>query len=492
VKIRTQSMEDGVDFQPRTPTKLLALASLAICLCGLTGSTRGAGPYFKVDYPASTEPDQPMPEMCYLDTTAKTGEKHSYSVITVNSVWLKSEPSTTAAPPNEAALPTPAAAAISRTGAYSFDGTISREVLENYLSRAISVEGVFNGRGNLDDNIRMFKSIGVKYAGRSLCLWGAENNFLANIERARQQVPKALAADPEIILEACVFETISPRVEQIAVPDWVFADLGQPVEKRNFIYDNIIYPEGQRRPMGSAQVPDESRPETQLWFYYQAASYIDIGFEAIHFGQVEIMNANDRDNAQWDRLLTRVRAYAAKHARRHMVLCNGHTPSGGLVHDGRLLLDFHAFPLRIKENPDKPQDAILELGFSDGIYNKSKGGVTFSGWKCEHLPYLVEIDNWGVSLAPGQARAGGIWIWGYDEITWFAHQSKEYRAHWLKYAWDWVRKTDPNGYLQMPGSRTTSSPDIRWYFANNPSPAVPNGFGDEEAIGAIWAAGSRD
>ena len=159
------------------------------------------------------------------------------------------------------------------------------------------------------------------------------------------------------------------------------------------------------------------------------------------------------------RCSTLVRAYAAKHARRHMVLCDGHTPRGGLVRDGRLLLDFHSFPLRIMEVPDKPQEAILKVGFSDGIYGRSKGGTTPSGWKCDHLPYLVEIDNWGVSRTPGQAKAGGIWVWGYDEITWFAHQSKEYRSSWLQYAWDWVRKTDPNGYLQMPGSRTVRSPD---------------------------------
>jgi hypothetical protein len=87
------------------------------------------------------------------------------------------------------------------SGKYQFDGTISRQVLENFLSRSISVEGVFNGRGNLEDNIRMLKETGVKYAGRSLCLWGAERNFLADLERAKQQVPKAIAADPEIILE---------------------------------------------------------------------------------------------------------------------------------------------------------------------------------------------------------------------------------------------------------------------------------------------------
>lgn len=49
------------------------------------------------------------------------------------------------------------------------------------------------------------------------------------------------------------------------------------------------------------------------------------------------------------------------------------------------------------ELPEKPQEAILKVGFSDGIYGHSKGGVTPSGWQYEHLPYLVEIDNWGVS-----------------------------------------------------------------------------------------------
>ena len=146
-----------------------------------------------------------------------------------------------------------------------------------------------------------------------------------------------------------------------------------------------------------------------------------------------------------------------------------------------MLLDFHSFPLR-----------VLEVGFSDSIYGRSKGGVTPSGWKCDHLPYLVELDNWGVSKQPGEAKAGGIWVWGYDEITWFAHQSPQYRADWLRYAWDWVRKTDANGYLQMPGSRTMRSPrdGKRWYYANKLSRAVPDGLGDEEAIRAVWSADS--
>lgn len=243
----------------------------------------------------------------------------------------------------------------------------------------------------------------------------------------------------------------------------------------------------------NASVPDVSRPETKLWFYFLAASYIDLGFEGIHFGQVEIMNNNDKDNDNWDQLLSLIRLYATKHARRHMILCNGHVPSGGLMHDGKLLLDFHAFPLRILETPDKPNEAILKVGFSDGIYGRSKGGITNSGWRCEHLPYLVEFDNYGVSDHPGKPNVteGEFdWIWGFDEITWFSQQNKEYRRKWLHYAWNWVKQTDSNAHLEMPGGRTEtlSSENRKWYYANYPSDAVPEGLGDEETIREIWIA----
>ena len=351
------------------------------------------------------------------------------------------------------------------------------------------MEGLLNGRGNLDDNIRMLSSVGAKYIGRSLCLWGGEARLLQNFERAKKQLPQVHAADPEMILEACIFEIVTPEVEQVPVPDWAFIALGLPVEKRSFRYEAMLYPRAQRkRSWGNGGIPDVSQMETQLWFYFLAASYIDLGCEGLHFGQMEIMDLNDPDLTHYAHVFALVRAYAEKHARRSMVLCNAHVPSGGLVRNGQLLLDFHAFPLRIKEVPDRPQEAILEVGFSDGIYGRSKGGQTYSGWQCEHLPYLVELDNWGVSKQPGQARAGENWVWGYDEISWFAHQSKQYRSQWLRYAWDWVRKTDPSGYLEMPGSRTETSPldGHRWYYANAPSPQVPEGLDDEEAIRAIW------
>ena len=373
---------------------------------------------------------------------------------------------------------------------YQFRRVISREVLGHYLSRSISMEGLLNGRGDFTDNLRMLRHAGAKYIGRSICLWGGEANLLANFERAKRQRPQVHAADPDMILEACIFEIVTTQVEQVPVPAWAFTALGLPVETRNFRYDAMLYPVPQRnRSWGSnGGVPDVSQTETQLWFYFLAASYIDLGFEGIHWGQMEIMNHNDRHLDHYARLFALVRDYAGKHARRGMVLGNAHVPSGGLVRDGELLLDFHAFPLRIKEVPDRPQEGVLQVGYLDSIVLRSKGGRTYSGWACEHLPYLVELDNYGVSRHPGEAGQGGNWIWGYDEISWFANQSQPYRNDWLRYAWNWVRKTDPSGYLQMPGSRTETSPlnARRWYYANAPSPTVPDGLDDEETIRAIW------
>lgn len=390
-------------------------------------------------------------------------------------------------PANAFAPPLPA-------GDYAFDGSISRAVLDNYLAHSITVEGLLNGRGDLTDNLRMLKNIGAKFVGRSLCLWGGEDHLLDNLARAKQEMPQARAIDPDMIFEACIFEIVTDKVNQVPVPDWAFEALHLPVEKRNFRYADMLYPDGRRKDQWGpgASVPDVSQKETQLYFYFLAKSYIDLGIEAIHFGQVELMNGNDPDLTHWSEVFERTRKYARGHARRHMILLDAHTPGGGLVKDGRLLLDFHAFPLRIKEVPDTPEKAELKLGFSDGLYNRSKGGITPSGWSCDHLPYLVEFDNYGVSQHPGQpneGHGGFDWIWGYDEITWFALQPKAYRDRWLRYAYDWVRAVDTNAYLEMPGGRTMRSPldHRRWYYGNRPSSATPEGIDVEDAIKEIWA-----
>ena len=373
---------------------------------------------------------------------------------------------------------------------YQFDGRVSRGVLENFLARAVTFSEFLHGQGNVTDNIRFLTNTGAKFVGRAIYRWGGEAGLPQLLERAKPIARQAHEADSQFILQAACFEIVTTEVDQLPAPNWVFEAFGQPVETRHFRYDAMLYPDGKRKNHWApgASVPDMSQLETQLWFLYLAAAYIDLGVEAIHFGQVEIMDDRDPDHVHWLRMLKQVRAYAATHARRYLVLCDAHVPSGGLVHDGQLMFDFHSFPLRIDEVPDQPLKGVLKMGYLDSLFGRSKGGRTPSGWDCRQLPYLVELDNFEPSGREGQ-NIGAHWIWGYDEISWFAHLPIDDRNAWLRYAWKWIREHDQAGWLQMPGSRTLSGPveGKHWYWANTRSAAVPDGFSQEETIKEIWS-----
>jgi hypothetical protein len=377
-----------------------------------------------------------------------------------------------------------------RAPEYAFSGRMSREVLESYLARAITYSELLHGMGNVDDNVRMLANTGAKFVGRAIYRWGSEGGLEGLLGNAAVIAAKVHAADPDVIFQAAAFEIVTTQVGSVPVPEWVFREFGPAPETRAFKYEDMLYPDGKfvnHWGKGSS-VPDMSRLETRMWFFYLAARYIDIGCEAIHFGQVELMDHQDRDRRHWRDMLARARRYAATHARRGMLICDAHVPSGGIVNDGALMFDFHSFPLRIEEVPEKPGHGVLQMGYLDSIFGRSAGGVTPSGWRCEHLPFLVELDNFGASGRGGQ-NIGAHWIWGYDEIVWFAHQPEAYRNEWLRYAWKWIRAHDKNGYLQMPGSRTLADPvgEKHWYFANTRSAACPDGFNQEETIKAIWA-----
>ena len=370
---------------------------------------------------------------------------------------------------------------------------MSREVLEGYLSRSVTHAGLCASHpspatDSFEDDLRMLGEIGAKFVGRAAFVWDLPPNHEQHFDQTRSRAAIVHKKNPSVILQACVFEAVFPGVDRIPVPSWIFKDFDLPIEKRNFRYRDMLYRDGSRvgqwRKVGS--VPDMSQLETRLWFYYRACRYLECGMEAIHFGQVMIMNEADPGHAHWIDLLERVRAFAKKKARRHFVLCDAHTH--GFVENGKLLFDFHSFPLRIDEGKQKPTQGILARHGAGKIYGKSKGGISPSGWKCESLPYLVEFDNWGYSGRGGES-VGGIWVWGYDEMSWFAHQSAKDRGEWLRYAGHWLKQHDPNGFLQIPTRRKLAAPvegNLRMFQANRKSKACPGGFGLESAIGEMW------
>jgi len=161
-----------------------------------------------------------------------------------------------------------------QAGDYRFDGSMSEEVLRSYLSRSMTTMYLLTGHGDFDDNLRMLTNCGVKFAGRAVYQWGREEGgapaLPKKLELAKANVAKIHAADPELILQACIFEIVSRDVNDLKVPAWAFESLGLPVEQRNFRYDEMIYPSGRfsnQWGQGSS-VPDVSRPETKLWFYF--------------------------------------------------------------------------------------------------------------------------------------------------------------------------------------------------------------------------------
>jgi len=384
---------------------------------------------------------------------------------------------------------------------YRFDGKISREVLENYLSRSVSFTELLhddlsqprNSRGvDPHDNMRFILNTGAKFVGRALMCWGRERELDTLLRNAKVFAAELHKADPDIVFQGAAFEIVTRGVETVEIPEYVFTEFGQPVVKRNFRFEDIGYPTGTHR-MGNGKIPDMNQLEARMWFYYLCTQYIDAGIEAIHFGQIGLMDKNDKKHAGWLDMLGRVRAYAHEHARRHFVICDAHTPTGGYVEDGHLLFDAHAFPLRISEVPDQPLKGQLEIGYTDSLFTRSKGGITPSGWSCEHLPFLDEFDNFG-GRNQGHSTRGTIFIWGYDEITWFSILPEVERNQWLHYAWKWIQEHDPNGHLEMPGSRVITpargSGGPRWYWANTRSEACPAGSNTEETIKEIWAVDS--
>ena len=109
---------------------------------------------------------------------------------------------------------------------FTFDGSISREVLNNYLSHAITHTGVgqdcFSPSQTFEDDLRMFQNEGAKFIGRAAFAW-EETNEEEHFRVARERAELAHQMDPELVLQACVFECITKSfIDTVPVPPWVF------------------------------------------------------------------------------------------------------------------------------------------------------------------------------------------------------------------------------------------------------------------------------
>ena len=136
-----------------------------------------------------------------------------------------------------------------KSSPFHFDGSISRQTLENYLDRAITM-GYFLVPGQpegyqfpyRDDDVRMIQNIGAKFIGRAIYRWGNESKLgdPAFLEYAKKLTDTVHAADSEVVFQGCLFESVSADINKLKIPAWVFTDFGLPVEDRAFSRDAII------------------------------------------------------------------------------------------------------------------------------------------------------------------------------------------------------------------------------------------------------------
>ena len=203
----------------------------------------------------------------------------------------------------------------------AFDGSMSRAELDSYLSRAATMAGMVNGTGDLDEHIRMITNTGMKFAGRAILFWGKESSIPAALPKLKANADKLHAAAPDLILEGCSFEIVTKSVGDVDVPAWVFAEFGKPVVARKFNYADMVGRWGVDFWGKGTCVPDITHEEYQMWVYYLARNWIDVGCEAIHFGEMVCLCRSQAQADTWWDVLGRIRRYGAAHARRHLVLC---------------------------------------------------------------------------------------------------------------------------------------------------------------------------
>lgn len=381
---------------------------------------------------------------------------------------------------------------------FSFDGSISFEVLNNYLSRSMSYCLFADDTATMDEGLRAMLNTGAKYIMRSITEWAPSLAGEGHYEYYAEWLSKAHDIDPEIIFEAGIFETTGPNIDGIAIPKHVCDAFGVKYTGRSFNHELTLHSDnyGRKRWNEKLHVPDITKLETQMFIYYKACRYIDMGIESLHLGQTNLIGQKDKNNACWTKVIHMIREYAKKNARRHYVLINCHFPTQNFVgSDGVMLADFNAFPLRIRvkdgsvdhaATENNPQECdIYPSQRSDSPYLKHIKGTSPSGWTTDNYPYLVEFDNW-TEKNPQHNKAQGIW--GYDEISWFANQPRNYRHKFLMDLNKKIASYNDNGHVAMPGRRTAYilAQKVQRNYIMNDKKYCSSGFDDEQAILNVW------
>jgi hypothetical protein len=216
--------------------------------------------------------------------------------------------------------------------AYRFSGSISQTVLANYLSRSIAMPGLWSHHAvavgdasQYSAGLRMLEQLGPKHVPFA-CDASWESSVAPDADTvlaAGKIVTRDLhEIDREIIVGGACYETAGAAADTVRIPGWVFDEMHLPYEDRTFRWERMVYSNDQTRD-GHTNAPaiDITQLESRMWYYFWSRSYIDLGVEHMHFGELESLSRNDGPGfLHYRNLLARVQDYAARRARRGLVL----------------------------------------------------------------------------------------------------------------------------------------------------------------------------
>ena len=269
------------------------------------------------------------------------------------------------------------------------------------------------------------------------------------------------------------------------------------MEERNFrfadMHSDLSMSAGQSFVwLDTGKVPDLTLAEARRWYIYRVGRYFDAGYEAIHLGQIHLVGARDIGFEYIADLIQRIRRLAKLRARRGEVILDAH--SHGIVRNGQLLLDFISRP-----SPAKRASSTATKTFVCSGRGGLAAGWHAGGWYAEEHPNLVEIDNWGGRSFPEEnwddiAGRQAQGRWGWDDVSWFAHQDPERRKHFLRYVYRQCRLASPMNFFQFPACRTLGNtplydrgPTATHYRANPANEDCPCGWDDARHMTELWA-----
>lgn len=393
--------------------------------------------------------------------------------------------------------------------------SLTKPLLEAYLDRSISHMNTWDERSQ-----KFFCDTGTKFVHWADLGWG--RLYTADDWKQLTDVIDQVhlsECNQDMILECGIMEIVSmPTLNATLIPDWmlkILDDLGiqekrmvGPKGKNYFCYEAMFdrnalnWPKRNvgmwdANPANEGSVPDITMLETQLYYAYLAAEYIDAGFEGIMFGQAGLTGKRDTGNVALNNICEFAKKWAAARAYRHALTLSSHVlkPTDYAASPNekpKPLLTHYTFPTRMIYT-DTPRIGMMFSPYLKASGRRQGGKQVAMQLAFPHdLPVLLEIDNYGPTAPPNVCDEG------YDEIVAYSNKNPEQRAAFLKRYYFACRKwpnVDGNArvHFAMPGSRYLYAP-ISLFVLENGERSKPTSTylpykeegGEEETIRELF------